>query len=85
MIYREKAYRINMVKSHLPCSSACCSKSCSLSSCKFSKSSPPNDGDRKQVVQEKINKYYIKQYLKSKQLVPKGATCHYEHVSAIIT
>jgi hypothetical protein len=34
---------------------------------------------------KKINKHYIKQYLITKQIVPKDATRCYEHVSTRIT
>jgi hypothetical protein len=34
---------------------------------------------------KKINKQYIKQYLITKQTIPKDATCCYERVSARIT
>jgi hypothetical protein len=49
---REKAHKINMVKGHLPCSpNCCCSKSWMSSPWRFSKSSAPNDSNRKQVIQ----------------------------------
>jgi hypothetical protein len=34
---------------------------------------------------KQINKHYIKQYLMTKKIVPKDATCLYEHVSIRIT
>jgi hypothetical protein len=60
ILEREKAHRINMVKGHLTCSPAsCCSKSWKSSSWRFSKSSAPNDSDRKQALQ--INKWIVYQ------------------------
>jgi hypothetical protein len=75
-----------MVKGHLPCSpTGCYSNSFSSSSCKFLKSSAPNVSDWKQAVQANKYKQYTKQYLMSKQIVPKDATYHYECVSIRIT
>jgi hypothetical protein len=75
-----------MFKGHLPYSPASCfSISCLSSSYKFSKSSAPNDSDRKQVIQENKYKQYTKQYLISKQTVPKGSTHRYERMSVRIT
>jgi hypothetical protein len=77
---------INMVKGHLPCSpNGYCSNSFLSSSCMFSKSSVPSDSDRKQAIQANKYKQYTKQYIMSKQTVPKDVTHLYKRVNIRIT
>jgi hypothetical protein len=48
ILERERAHRINKVKSYLPCSpTSCCSESWMPTSWRFSKSSAPNSSDQK--------------------------------------